>query len=80
MNNTIELIRGTQTRKVSEFEYNLIKDDMSGWEVKRPAPEVPKEVADRVNVAIGGALPITITANLLEPVTAFPKPRKNSKQ
>ena len=76
----IELTRGTQTRTVSEFEYNLTKDDMSGWEVKRPVPEVPKEVADRVNVAIGGALPITITTGLLQPVPAFPKPRKNSKQ
>ena len=78
MNNTIELTRGTQTRTVSEFEYNLIKDDMSGWEVKRPVPEVPKEVADRVNVAQAGALPIS--PEWIEPVTTFPKPRKNSKQ
>lgn len=58
---TIELVKGNKSRFVSEFEYSLIKDDMNGWEVKREAPAVPKEVADRVDMAMGGANPLIVS-------------------
>ena len=48
MSKMIELIKDGQSRFVSEYEYNLVKDDMSGWEVNHKAPAVPTEVAQRI--------------------------------
>lgn len=86
MSKMIELSKGDRTRMVSEFEYSVIKDDMSGWEVNKAALELPKEVADRVLAntatmlqsmeAITGTQPGSILATSPK----IPKIRKNSKQ
>lgn len=73
----IELTKGGKSRFVNELEYSLIKDDMNGWTVKKAAPEVPKEVAERVsnvNVAVGGAAPVIATAGLHQPVITAKEP------
>lgn len=78
---SIQLVKGDRTRFVNAKEYSLIKNDMNGWEVKKDAPAVPQEVAQRIE-----------TTGLLQPIPAPEQPaqtvttskpkqtRKSSKQ